>query len=105
MVGDTTLSETWKSQTAAPPLAANSATSFGRSSRFLNVFPGSPESARDAREIAVAEHRPVLGHPLRAELVQLGAVRAVVHHDDQDVQPLALDGLQLLHMNHQAAVV
>src|SRR6266513_5940148 len=34
-----------------------------------------PESARDAREIAVAEHRPVLGHPLRAELVQLGAVR------------------------------
>src|SRR6266568_8585983 len=55
-----------------------------------------PESARDAREIAVAEYRSVLGHPFRAELVQLGAVRAVVHHDDQDVQPMALDGLELL---------
>src|SRR2546427_71128 len=63
-----------------------------------------PESARDAREIAVAEHRPVLGHPLRAELVQFGAVRAVVHHDDQDVQPMTLDGFKLLHMHHQAAV-
>src|SRR6266853_1597368 len=63
-----------------------------------------PESARDTREIAVAEHRSVLGHPLRAELVQLRAVRAVVHHDDQDVQPMTLDGLELLHMHHQAAV-
>src|SRR2546429_1536040 len=63
-----------------------------------------PESARDTREIAIAEHRTVLRHSLRAELVQLGAVRAVVHHDDEDVQPVALDGLELLHMHHQAAV-
>src|SRR6266566_3697701 len=63
-----------------------------------------PESARDAREIAVAEYRPVFGHPLRAELVQLGAVRAIVHHHNQDVQPVALDGFKLLHMHHQAAV-
>src|SRR3954468_11892296 len=32
-----------------------------------------PESARDAREIAVAEHRSILGQPFRAELVHLGA--------------------------------
>src|SRR5262252_7011360 len=56
-------------------------------------LPREPESARDAGEIAVAEDGPFLGHPLRAHLVQLGAVRAVVHHDDQDVQPVTLDGL------------
>src|SRR5262245_34155864 len=55
-----------------------------------------PEPARDGREIAVAEHRPVLGEPLRAELVHLRAVGAVVHHDDQDVHPVALDGFELL---------
>src|SRR3979411_740034 len=40
--------------------------------QILEGLSREPESARDAREIAVAEHRPVLGHPLRAELVQLG---------------------------------
>src|SRR5438552_10463463 len=63
-----------------------------------------PESARNGREIAVAEYRPILGHLLRAELVQLGAVRAIVHHDDQDVQLMALDRFKLLHMHHQAAI-
>src|SRR3954462_6637079 len=52
-----------------------------------------PESARDSREIAVAEHRPILGQPLGAELVPPRAVRAVVDHDDEDVQAVALDGL------------
>jgi len=55
-----------------------------RSSRFLRSFP-KPESARDARESQLAEHDPSSA-ALRAELVQFGAVRAVVHHDDQDVQ-------------------
>ncbi len=41
--GETTLSETWKSHTAGPLLAASSATSFGTSCRFLTVFPGSPK--------------------------------------------------------------
>src|SRR6266581_3107378 len=77
---------------------------LGQIIQILERLSGEPESARDAREIAVTEHRPVLGHPFRAELVQLGAVRAVVHHDDQDVQPMALDGFKLLHMHHQAAV-
>src|SRR5215831_12318654 len=72
--------------------------------QILEGLSREPESARDAGEIAVAEHRPILGHSLRAELVQFGAVRAVVHHDDQDVQPMALDGFKLLHVHHQAAV-
>src|SRR6266516_3983527 len=55
-----------------------------------------PESARDTREIAVAEHRPVLGHPLRAELVHFGAVRAVVHHHYHYAQPMPFDALKLL---------
>src|SRR5687767_5798623 len=63
-----------------------------------------PESARDAGEIAVSEHRSVLGHSFRAQLVQLGSVRAIVHHDDQDVQPMAPDRLELLHVHHQTAV-
>jgi len=43
MEGDRTLSETWKSQTAAPPLSENSTRAFGRSPRLLNVLPARPK--------------------------------------------------------------
>src|SRR6185295_18085776 len=63
-----------------------------------------PEAARDASEIAIAEYRPFLGHSFGAQLVHFGAVGAVVHHDDENVQPVALDGFELLHVHHQATV-
>ncbi|HSA71880.1 MAG TPA: hypothetical protein VLF65_20065 [Burkholderiales bacterium] len=58
-VGDRTLLETWKSQTAA--------------------LSGEPEPARDGGEIAVADTEPSSAS-LRAQLVHFRAVRAVVHH-------------------------
>src|SRR5581483_4187411 len=62
------------------------------------------ESTHDIREVATAEHRTILRQSLRAQLVQLGAVGAIVHHHDEDVQPMALDGIELLHMHYQATV-
>src|SRR3954470_2685708 len=67
-------------------------------------LPRQAETARDAGEVAVAEHRALLGQSFGAQLVHLGAIRTVVDHDDEDVQPVALDGLELLHVHHQAAI-
>src|SRR5207248_2124479 len=53
-------------------------------SEILEGPSGEPESAGDAGEIAVAEHRSALGHSFGAQLVHLGAVGAVVDDDDQD---------------------
>src|ERR1700704_2608199 len=62
--------------------------------QVLDGLSREPESTRNACEIAVAEHRPVLEHPFGAQLVHLGAVRAVVHHHDQDVESVTLDGFK-----------
>src|SRR3954468_9753894 len=70
----------------------------------LERLPRQAETARDAGEVAVAEHRAVFGQSFRAQLVHFRPIRAVVHYDDEDVQPVALDGLEFLHVHHQAAV-
>src|SRR5215468_4008410 len=91
-----------------PDRGATTCSEFGHELRNIFEFREGlslePESARDAREVAIAEHRTTLWHPLCAQLVQLGAVGTVVHHDDQDVKAMALDGFELLHVHHQATV-
>jgi hypothetical protein len=101
-VGDTTLSETWKSQ-AAPPLLANSSTALGRSARLVNVLPPIPKLRAIAANSGRPNTEPASGRCSDRSLCT-SAVSAVVHHDDQDVHSVVLHGFELLDVRHQAAV-
>src|SRR5262245_34155865 len=63
IVGDTTLSDTWKSQTAAPPFLANSSTSFGSSARFLTDLPSIPNPRAMAAKSQWPNTDPSSGSP------------------------------------------
>ena len=65
--------------------------------------------ARDAirqlkKENRLPENGAAVGQALRAQFVNLGAICAVVEHDDQNIQIMPPDRLQFLHMHQQAAV-
>ena len=74
---------------------------FSTSGNVLNVSPRQAEAAHDAAEDVRCNP---LRQSFRAQLVHLGAICAIVHHDDEDIEPVALDGLELLDVHHQAAV-
>src|SRR5690349_23474257 len=71
---------------------------------LLEGFPRDAEAASDGGEVAVAEDRAFFWQALGAEFVDLRPVGAVVDDDDEDVELVALDGLELLYVHHQAAI-
>src|SRR5262245_253848 len=62
------------------------------------------EALRDFFQRGPAEHGQAVVEAVRAQLVKLRTVSAVVHRADQDAIPLTLDGLELLDMEQQPAV-
>src|SRR5262245_21492633 len=63
-----------------------------------------PEAMRDFFERGPAEHGQAVVQAVRAQLVKLRTVAAVVHRADQDAIPLTLDRLEFLDMEQQPTV-
>src|SRR5215470_9580314 len=62
------------------------------------------EAVRDFFERRPAEHGQAVIEAVRAQLVKLRTISAVVHRADQDAIPLTLERLELLNMKQQPAV-
>src|SRR5438552_1083680 len=63
-----------------------------RSSRYISFVSARVRVEREVRSIS----ERIAGAHL--------SVRTVLHHDDHEFQPMTLDGLERLHLHHQAAV-
>src|SRR5271170_3061023 len=62
------------------------------------------EAARDVFERGPAEHSQAIVEAVRAQLVKLRAVPAVIHRAYQDAKALTLERLQFLDMEQEPAV-
>ena len=62
------------------------------------------KATRNSRKIGAAEHRSGIGQPLGAQLMDFRAVSAVIHHNDENIELMAADRLQLLHMHQETAI-
>src|SRR5258708_2245478 len=62
------------------------------------------EAAGDVFERGPAEHSQAIVDAVRAQLVKLRAVSAVIHRADQDAKTLTLERLEFLDMEQEPAV-
>ena len=72
--------------------------------RSVTFVPRRSETLCDRGEVGTAEHRLAVVEPILPQLVDLGAIGAVVEHADQHLQPVPPQCFQLLDVHEQAAV-
>src|SRR5690242_2810239 len=77
---------------------------FRDSRHIAYLVAAQAEALRDFFERGPAEHGQAVVESIRAQLVKLRTVSAVVHRADQDAIALTLERLELLNMEQQPAV-